>query len=179
MRKAILASLVMGLTGCGGVSPELYRIVVDFFALPDNCYLNNAQPSATTTTTALTALQVQIWDGADQSAILSIEGGSRSIDMGDAPNITLGGVMKGKKGTGGWTYSAETISKATTVGQTLTSTGKVEVTFDRTPNSKGTITLSSSRGCAGSTCSGTQPSCAVSNIAIASTRIATDYERAP
>ncbi len=179
MRKAIFGLLLVGFSGCGGTSPELYRLVVDFFALPDNCYLNNAQPSTTTTTTAPTVIQVQIWDGTDQTAILSIEGGGRSIDMGDAPNVTLGGLMKGKRGTGGWTYSAETISKATTVGQTLTSTGKVELTFDRTPTSKGTATISSSRGCAGSTCAGTQPSCSVANIAVSSTRIATDYERAP
>lgn len=179
MRTAILGSLLLGLSGCGGVSPELYRLVVDFFTLPDNCYSNNAQPSATTTTTSPTVVQVQVWDGADQTAILSIEGGARSIDMGDAPNITLGGVMKGKKGTGGWIFSAETVTKATTVGQTVTNTGKVDLTFDRTPTSKGTLVLSSNRACAGSTCMGTQPSCTVSNVAVAGTRIATDYERAP
>ncbi len=181
MRKLVLGSLVLAFSGCGaGVSPEVYAIVVDFFTLPDSCYTNNAQPSNVTVSAAPVLLNVQVWDGPDNTAVLELEGGIRSIDLGDAPTVTLTGLMKGKKGTGAtWNFAAETVQKSTQVGRTLTDTSKLELNMDRANTFKGTANISSSRSCAGSTCVGTQPTCAVSGVALSGTRLQVAYERAP
>lgn len=179
MRRLLLGSLVVAFSGCGGVSPELYAVAVDFFTLPDSCYSNNAQPSNTRVTDAPSLLQVQVWDGPDQTALLELETGVRSIDMGDAPTVTLTGLMKGKRGTGGWIFSSETVNKSTQVGRTITDTTKFEMTFERGVTFKGTGAVSSNRTCAGSTCMGTQPSCAVSGIVLSGTRLEVKYERGP
>lgn len=180
MRKLVLGSLLLAFTGCGGVSPEVYAIVVDFFTLPDSCYMNNAQPSNVTVSAAPVLLQVQVWDGPDQTAVLELESGIRSIDMGDAPTVTLTGLMKGKKGTGAtWNFAAETVAKSTQVGRTLTDTTKLELNIERNVTFKGTGNITSSRACSGSTCVGTQPSCAVTNVALSGTKLEVKYERAP
>ncbi|MBL8924207.1 MAG: hypothetical protein JNJ54_35465 [Myxococcaceae bacterium] len=180
MRNLLLASLVaLSTTGCNGVEPELYALVLPFFTLPDNCYLNNAQPSNVTVQDSPSLLNVQVWDGPEQTAILEIESGLRTIDMGDAPNITLTGLLTGKRGTGGWTFTHQGSDKSTQVGRTITDDTKVEFTFERGQSFKGTAALSSTRSCAGSTCMGTQPSCNVSGINITGTRFAVKYERGP
>jgi hypothetical protein len=181
MRTLVLGSLLLALTGCGGgVSPELYSIVVDFFTLPDGCYTNNAQPSNVTVTAAPVLLNVQVWDGPEQTAVLELEGGVRTIDMGDAPSVMLTGLMKGKRGTGAtWNFLAETVQKSTQVGRTLTDSTKFELNLERNITFKGTGNLTSSRACSGSTCAGTQPSCTVSNVGLSGTRIDVKYERAP
>jgi len=181
MRKLVLGSLLFAFTGCGaGVSPEIYAIVVDFFTLPDSCFTNNAQPSNVTVSAAPVLLQVQVWDGPDNTAVLELESGIRSIDMGDAPTVTLTGLMKGKRGTGPvWNFAAETVQKSTQVGRTLTDTTKLELNLERGNTFKGTGNISSSRVCSGSTCTGTQPSCAVSGVALSGTRLEVKYERAP
>lgn len=178
MRKLLIASMLFAFTGCGGVSPEVYAVVVDFFTLPDSCYTNNAQPSNVTTNNAPSLLNIQVWDGPEQTAVLELESGLRTIDMGDAPTITLTGLMKGKRGTGGWIFSSQTVAKSTQIGRTLTDDTKLDLTFERGNTFKGTAALSSTRTCAGSTCMGTQPSCSVSTP-VSGTRLEVKYERAP
>ncbi|MBE2254003.1 MAG: hypothetical protein IAE78_31030 [Myxococcus sp.] len=180
MRKLLLGSLLSVFSGCGaGVSPELYAVVVDFFTLPDSCYLNNAQPSNVRVTDAPSLLNIQVWDGPDNTALLELESGLRTIDMGDAPTVTLTGLMKGTRGTGTWNFSSETVLKSTQVGRTLTDTTRFELNFERGQTFKGTGALSSSRACSGSTCTGTQPSCSVGGVNISGTRLQVTYERAP
>lgn len=176
--RSLLASLcVFALSACGdGVAPELYAVVVDFFTLPDSCYLNNAQPSNVTASAAPTQLTFQVWDGPEGS-FLDIET-ARMIDMGDAPTIAVGGVLKGKKDNANFIYSSETVTRSTQVGRTVTNTGKIELSFPRQNQFKGTGTLQSSAACSGSTCQGMQPSCSVS-LAVTGTRLKVDYQRTP
>jgi hypothetical protein len=157
----------------------LFRSVVDFFTLPDNCYLNNAQPSNVTTQAAPALLSIQVWDGPDQTAVMELESGLRSIDMGDAPTITLTGLLKGVKDANTWKFSAQNVAKSTQVGRTVTDDTKVDMTIERANTFKGTATLTSARSCSGSTCMGTQPTCTVSGIKLSGTRIDVKYERAP
>lgn len=179
MRKLLMGSLLVGLTGCAGAEPELYAVVVKFFTLPDNCYLNNAQPSNVTVADPPSLLNIQVWDGPDQTALLELESGLRTVDMGDAPTITLTGLMEGKRGTGGWNFVSQSSDKSTQVGRTITDDTKFEITFERGATFKGTVNLTSTRSCAGSTCMGTQPSCSVTGIPVSGTKIAVKYERAP
>jgi hypothetical protein len=180
MRRLVLASLLLTVTGCGaGISPELYAIVIDFFTLPDSCYLNNAQPSNVTVAAAPVLLRVQVWDGPSNTAVLELEEGIRSLEMGDAPTVALTGLMKGTRGTAGWTFAAETIQKSTQIGRTLTDTTKFELNFERSQTFKGTGGATSSRACSGTTCVGTQPSCSVSGVNLSGARLEVKYERPP
>jgi hypothetical protein len=180
MRKSLLLTAAL-LTGCGGgVTPELYALAVDYFTLPDSCYSNGMQPSSVVVSAPPGLLQVQVWDGPDNTAVLEVEQGGRSIDMGAAPNVAVGGLFKGTKGDKGWTFVSETVDRATVAGNTVTDTTKAEFTFDRGAQTfKGTAALTASRTCTGSACSGTNPACAVSGITLTGTRIAVDYQRAP
>lgn len=177
MRKLLLSSFV-AFSGCGaGVSPELYAVVVDFFTLPDSCFTNNAQPSNVTISGPPTSMTVQVWDTAE-GALLDVET-PRQFDMGDAANVAVGGPVKGKRGTGGWVFTTEASQKLTAGGQTLTTTTRAEFTFERGNTFKGTLALSSSRACSGTSCAAMQPSCTVSPITINGTRLVVNYERAP
>ncbi|MCA2977189.1 MAG: hypothetical protein INH41_08780 [Myxococcaceae bacterium] len=179
MRLLPLLSLV-ALAGCGGgVTPELYAIAVDFFTLPDACFSNNAQPSAVTVTAQPQLFQVQVWDAAEQTAILEIVEGPASIDMGDAPSVPTRGLLKGKVMNGEWTFSGTNSTKTTLTGRTLSDTTSLELKFVRGTTFKGAAALSGRRECSGSTCSGTQPSCTVSTIPLNGTRLQVAYERAP
>lgn len=179
MRKSLLLTAVL-LTGCGGgVTPELYALVVDYFTLPDSCYSNGMQPSSAVVSAPPGLLQVQVWDGPDNTAVLSVEEGGRSVDMGAAPNVAVGGLFKGTRGNNGWTFVSETVDRASVAGNTVTDTTRAEFVFDRGQTFKGTASLSSSRTCTGSACSGTNPACSVTGIKVDGTRLAVDYERAP
>jgi hypothetical protein len=179
MKKLLLLS-VMALTGCNGVTPELYSLVVDYFRLPDSCYANGMQPSTGVTTAPPALIEVQVWDGPDNTATLEIERGNRTIDMGAAPNVTVGGLFKGTRANGGWSFVSETVGSATVAGNTVTDTTRAEIVFERGQQTfNGLANLSSSRSCMGSACSGNNPTCSVTGIKIAGTRIAVDYQRAP
>lgn len=180
MRKSLLLAAAL-LTGCGGgVTPELYALVVDYFTLPDSCYSNGMQPSSAVVSAPPGLLQVQVWDGPENTAVLSIEEGGRSVDMGAAPNVPVGGLFKGTKGNNNaWTFVSETVDRATVAGNTVTDTTRAEFVIERGQTFKGTGALSSSRVCTGSACSGTNPTCSVTGLKLTGTRLAVDYERAP
>jgi hypothetical protein len=179
MRKSwMLAALVF--SGCGGVTPEIYQLVVDFFTLPDSCYSNGMQPSSGFTSTPPDLLQVNVWDGPEGGAFLKVEQGGGTIDMGAAPNVSVSGIFTGKRTDKGWTFSSDAVSRANAANTTFTDTTHAEFTFERGGGTfKGTGALSSSRACTGSACTGTQPSCSVSGINFKGSRIAVDFERAP
>lgn len=178
MRSLLMSSMLVVCSSCGGgVSPELYAVIADFFTLPDSCFLNNAQPSQVTVSGAPLQTTFQVWDGPD-GALLDIET-PRVIDMGDAPSVTIGGIVKGKRATSGWTFSTETVSRNTTGGRTLTNTAKVELNFDRANSFKGTATLQSSTACSGTSCAAMLPSCNVTGITLTGTRLQVAYERSP
>lgn len=179
MRNAWMLAAVL-LSGCGGLTPEIYELVVDYFTLPDSCYSNGMQPSSLTTAAPPGLMQVRVWDGPENSAFLEIEQGGASIDMGAAPNVAVSGVFIGKKVEKGWTFSSDASDKQSLAGNTITDTTHAEITFERSGGTfKGTGALSSSRTCTGSACNGTNPTCAVNGLNFRGTRIAVTFERAP
>jgi len=180
MRKSwMLAAMV--LSGCGGTSPELYELVVDYFTLPDSCYQSGMQPSTVVTTSPPGKLQVQVWDGPDNTSFLEVEAGGGSIDMGAAPNVDLDGIFTGKKVEKGWQFDSDGLRKQTLPGNNvITTTTHAEIVFERSGGTfKGTAALSSSSNCVGAQCPGNNPSCSVSGINVRGTRIAVQWERSP
>jgi len=179
MRKSSLV-LAMVLSGCGGTTPEVYQLLVDYFTLPDSCYTSMMQPSQVVTTAPPNAMSVQIWDGPDNTAFLQVESAGISIDMGAAPNVNIGGIFTGKKVDKGWTFSSDSVAKNTLPGNNVvTTTTHAEMTFERAVTFKGTGVLSSSSNCVGAQCPGTNPSCTVSGLVVTGTKVAVQYERAP
>jgi hypothetical protein len=179
MRKLLMLSLV-ALSGCGGgVTPELYAMVVDFFTIPDACYSNMAQPSNVVVTAQPALIQGQVWDGPEQTAILEIEQGPATIDMGDAPSVAVRGLLRGKVMNNEWTFSGANSTKSTQIGRTVTDSSSFELKFIRGTTFKGTATLTSKRECSGSTCTGTQPTCTITGIPVNGTRLQVNYERQP
>lgn len=179
MRTSSLMLALM-LSGCGGTSPEVYQLLVDYFTLPDSCYTSMMQPSTVTTTSPPAPLAVQVWDGPDNTAFLQIESAAISVDMGAAPNVTVGGIFTGKKVDKGWTFSSDGVQKQTLPGNNVvTTTTHAEITFERNNTFKGTGLLSSSSNCVGAQCPGTNPSCTVSGLVLTGTRVAVEYQRAP
>lgn len=179
MRNAWMLAAVL-FSGCGGVTPEIYELVVDYFTLPDSCYSNGMQPTNQTTTAPPGLMQVRVWDGPENTAFLEVEQGGASIDMGAAPNVPVSGVFVGKKVEKGWTFSSDASDKATIASTTVVDTTHAEITFERSGGTfKGTGALSSSRTCTGTGCSGANPTCSVSGLNFRGTRIAVTFERAP
>ncbi len=179
MRKTLMMAALM-LSGCGGTAPELYDLLVTFFTLPDSCYEDNMQPTSGPTSLPPALVQVQVWDGPDNIPYLEVQGTGATIDLGDAPSVPVSGIFTGKRGDKGWTFTSERVSKQTIVGNVITTTTKAELTFERTPQTKGTAALSSSRICAGSNCgNNTNRSCTASSLPFVGTQLKVDYQRAP
>ena len=179
--RALMVLTVVSLSGCGGgASPELYALVVDNFSLPDSCYSSGKQPDVVAVTQPPRFVQVQVWDGADDTAYLQVEEGGTAIDMGAAPSVTIGGLFSGKKGDKGWTFTSDEVKKNTLPSSdVITTTTHAEITFDRARTFRGSAALSSSLICVGNLCPGTKPACAVSGILVNGTKLAVQYERAP
>lgn len=180
MRRLLLVVLSVALAGCGGpITPELYALVIDYFRPPASCYTDGMAPTDGLTTAPPALIQVQVWDGPENTAILEVQSGNASIDMGDAPNVTLGGVFKGTKGSNGWDFSTQRVNVNNAANTTITDNTGATFTFNRSNTFKGTATLTSSRTCMGTLCQGTQPSCTISGINVTGTRLAVDYQKAP
>ncbi len=185
MRKSSLV-LALVLSGCGGTTPEVYQLLVDYFSLPDSCYSSMMQPGQVITTAPPTAMTVQIWDGPENTAFLQVESAPLMIEMGSAPDVTVGGIFTGKKVEKGWTFSSDLVRKNTNTlpisGNTVvtTITTHAELTFERALTFKGTGALNSSSNCVGAMgCPNTNPACSVSGLVISGTKVAVQYERAP
>lgn len=179
MRKTLMMAAMM-LSGCGGTTPELYDLLVSYFTLPDSCYDNAMQPSSGQTSGPPALIQVQVWDGPDAVPYLEVQGTGVSIDMGESPTVAVSGVFTGKRGDKGLVFTSERVSKQTIAGNVLTQTRKIELTFERTPQTKGTAALSSSQACAGPNCpADVSSSCTVSSVPFVGTQLKVDYERAP
>lgn len=180
MRHALLAGLVFSLSACGGpVTPELYALVVDYFRPPASCYTDGMAPTDGVTTAGPALFQVQVWDGPDGKAFLEVEQGGSTVDMGDAPSVSVRGVLTGTSGSDGWAFTTQTVDVNNAANTTITDTTGVTFTFRRSSTFKGTASLSSSRACMGTLCQGTQPSCTISGISVSGARLAVDYERSP
>ncbi len=183
MRKSWL--LFAGLlSGCNGLSPELYTIVIESFAPSASCFTSMMEPDTVTTTAPPAALQVQVWEGPEQTSYLQIEGGGGSVDMGDAPNVGVDGVFTGKRGDKGITFTRDLVTKNTSGSATMptvnTVTTHAEMVFERGGGTfVGTAAFSSSRSCTGTGCPMMLPTCSISGVKISGTRIAVEYERAP
>lgn len=179
MRKSSMV-LALVLSGCGGTTPEVYQLLVDYFTLPDSCYTSMMQPSTVVTSRPPTAMSVQVWEGPDNTASMQIESGTILIDMGAAPDVEVGGIFTGKKGDKGWVFTSDNARKQTLpANNVVTTTTHAEMTFERGVTFKGTAVLSSSSNCVGTGCPGTNPSCSVSGIVLTGTKVAVQYERAP
>jgi hypothetical protein len=180
MRKSWMLVAAV-LSGCGGTSPELYDLVVDYFTLPDSCYTSGMQPATVVTTQAPRLMQVQVWDGPDGVAYLEVQGTGSTVDLGAAPNVSISGIFTSpKKGEKGWTFVSDGVEKQTLpANNVITTTTHAELTFDRAGTFKGTAALSSSRNCVGNQCPGANPSCGVSGIVVSGTKLAVQYQRAP
>src|SRR4051812_43096175 len=110
MRLPLFAVSLLAATACGGggTSPELYAMVLDFVTAPSSCFQN--PPTTMTTQGPLVTLQAEVWDGPESKAYLVPTGGGLSIDMGDAPTITLGAgtTLEGvNAGATGWTFTTD------------------------------------------------------------------------
>lgn len=180
MRRLLLAAFSVALAGCGGpITPELYALVVDYFRPPASCYTDGMAPTDGVTTAPPQIIQVEVWDGPDDTAILEVQSGGGSVDMGDAPNVNLTGVFKGTKSSDGWAFATQRVTVNNAANTTITDTSGGTFTFNRGNTFKGTASLSSSRACMGTLCTGTQPSCTISGINVTGTRLAVDYQKAP
>lgn len=183
MRKSWLLFATL-LSGCNGLTPELYSLVVDYFEPNSSCYNDMMQPGTVVTTAPPSLVQVQVWDGPEQTAWLEVEEGGGVINMGDAPNVPIGGIFTGKRGDKGFTFTRDIVQK-TTSGSTTnptvnTITTHAELTFERGGGTfVGTASFSSSRSCTGMGCPMTLPTCSISGVKVNGTRIAVEYERAP
>ena len=191
MKKLLLALAVASASSCaGGQAPELYAVIIDFFRPSTSCYNSGMFPATSTTAASPAAIRVEVYDWADQGGstqkvFLEIVDGSVSVDMGDAPNVTLGGFFEGSRGSSAdqpITFAANrTLETTTTVlgsTTTITDTTSATIAFPRGQNFKGTMELKSSRACAGS-CGNPTPSCTISNINIRGSRLKVEYEQAP
>ncbi|MBL8910212.1 MAG: hypothetical protein JNM17_05835 [Archangium sp.] len=180
MRKSWMLSALL-LSGCGGVTPEIYQLLIDIFTLPDSCYTNMMQPTSGLTTAPPELMQVQVWDGPEGTAFMQVEQGGGTIDMGAAPSVPVNGIFTGKRGDKGLVFTSDYVSRTTAANTTFVDTTHAELAFERGGGTfKGTGALSSSRTCSGMNCGGmTQPSCSVSGINFRGSRIAVDFERAP
>src|SRR5438132_5300240 len=109
MRPTIVTVSLLAAVGCGGggTSPELYELVVDYFAAPASCYQN--PPSTTTNPGPLGTVQGEVWDGPEAKAFFALSGVGFSADMGDAPRITVsaGTALEGTAGAAGWTFATD------------------------------------------------------------------------
>lgn len=184
MKKLGAVLAVAWLSGCGGgVSPELYAVIVDFFRPATSCYTSGQYPNTSVTAASPGTLRVEVYDGADQKPFLEIVEGAQSVDMGDAPDVRLAGLLEGTTSQGTTTFVASrTLESNTTVlGQpmTVTETGKATVTFVRGPTWKGTLSLNSSRTCSGTPCPNAPPACNVDNVPLRGTRLQVEYQQAP
>ena len=180
MRKSWMM-LALALSGCGGTTPEVYQLIVDYFTLPDSCYTSMMQPTTISTVQPPTPLSVQVWDGPENTAYLQIESAAISVDMGAAPNVNIGGIFTGKKVDKGWSFTSDTSTKQTAPANsaTVTTTTHAEFIFERAVTFKGTGSMSSSQNCVGTACPGANPSCTVSGVVLSGTKVAVQYERAP
>jgi hypothetical protein len=184
MKKVLVALAVATASSCGGgQAPELYSVVVDFFRPNTGCYLNGP-PATSVTQSSPMSLRVEVYDWQAQTVFLEITDGAVSVDMGDAPNVTLGGLMEGARPQSGdqiafaANRTLETAQPGLGGTTTITDTTSAAVTFGRQPTWKGTLELKSQRTCTGANCPST-PSCTISNIPVRGTRLQVDYEQAP
>ncbi len=180
MRTLLIAVATM-LSGCGtGVSPELYDVVLDHFAQPDTCFTSGMQPNSLVISEPPSLMQVQVWEGPEDTAYLEIETGGGTVDLGDAPSAKLSGIFNGKKADKGWTFTSDSVEKQTVGGDNVVvDTTHVELTFERSRTFKGTGSIASSRTCTGNLCTGMNRSCAVSSLVLSGTRLEVEYQRAP
>ena len=183
MRKSCLL-LACLLSGCNGLSPETYSLVIEYAQPAASCFNNMMDPATIDTTVPPGLMQVQVWDGPEQTSYREVEEGGGIVDMGDAPAVTINGVFTGKKGDKGTTFTRDLVTKNTSgnaANPTVnTVTTHAEIVFERGGGTfVGTATISSSRSCTGMGCAMNQPTCSLSGIKVSGTRIAVDYERAP
>jgi hypothetical protein len=186
MKKVLVALAMAMASSCGGgQSPELYSVVVDFFRPSTSCYLSGQYPATSVTQSSPMSIRIEVYDWQEQKVFLEITDGAVSIDMGDAPNVTLGGLLEGTRPQSGdqIAFAANRTLETTQPGlggtTTITDTTSTMVTFGRQPTWKGTMELKSSRTCVGANCGGSTPSCTISNIPVRGTRLQVDYEQAP
>lgn len=180
MRSLPPALLALALVGCGGpATPELYAVVIDHFRAPASCYDSGEQPKSGTTVAPPALIQVEVWDGPDDTAVLQVQSGTINADMGDAPNVSVGGVFKGTKGNDGWTFSSGRTSVIATGATTVTETAGATFSFPREPTFTGTATLTSARTCDGTGCPTKLPSCTISGISLSGTQLQVEYLKTP
>ena len=144
-RLIAVAALVCSACG-GGATPDYYAFVIDGFGAPASCYRSGMAPT-TTVTGVLESGRFSVWDGPEGKAFLQFDGNAGSIDMGDAANVAIPGVVEGAYGTGGWNFVSEKVTRATQGGATptITERAKVTMSFYRGATFKGTLSASSSR----------------------------------
>ena len=181
MHKFMLVVMLALAAACNPASPELYNLAIDQFSLPDACYTSGGRTVPTSRTTAEPPkfLQVSVWDGSSGEAYMTVESSAISQSMGAAESVSIGGMLTGKKGSGGWTFDSETVTTQTMGSAVLTTDKKVSLTFDRGLAFKGKGALSSSTSCTGTGCpTNGDPSCSV-DLTVHGTQIEVTYQKAP
>jgi hypothetical protein len=179
MRLTLLAVLLAGCGG-GGSSPELYALVVGFAAPPSSC--SAMAPTTKVNQGPLATTQVEVWDGPEAKAYLTLVGAALNVDMGDAPRVTVaaGTALEGTNGATGWTFVTDRDTTTTGLTGAMTEVKThVALSFPRTSTAKGTLSLSSSQTCTGTACPTVMPTCSIDNIDVRLTRLAVDYLKTP
>lgn len=189
MKKLIIALVAVTSSSCaGGVSPELYAVIVDFFRPAPSCYVSGMYPSNDVTAASPMSLRVEVYDWQNQSdnkVFLEIVSGGVTVDMGDARPVILGGLFEGTKAqsadqpvTFAASRTVERQSGGITGTATYTDNTKATISITRGRTIKGTLQLESATSCTGN-CPGTIPSCTISNINVRGTQLEVDYQQAP
>lgn len=182
MRVACAIAVAVAVSGCGGaITPEMYALVVSTVAIPATCFAT--PPTDTVTKGPLGTTTVTVWDGPEGKAFLNPDT-SLSFDMGDAPNVSISSAqaIEGTAGAMGTEFVAETdiTDVQTVIGtRTINTKTSLTLTFPRAATGTGTLALSSSSTCTGMGCPTTNPTCAITGIALRSTKLAVDFERTP
>ena len=184
MRHALAVAAAVAVTGCGGggISPELYALVLNTVTIPASCF--TVAPTDMVTKGPLGTTTVTVWDAPEGKAFLSPDT-SLSFDMGDAPTVSVSSAqaLEGVSSTNGWSFVAETdfsdVQNVLGGTRTVNSKTKLELIFPRAATGTGTLALSSSSSCTGAGCGTTMPTCAISGIPMRTSKLAVDFERTP
>jgi hypothetical protein len=190
MKKLIVALAAVCTSSCaGGVTPELYAVIVDFFRPGTSCYANNMYPANDVSASSGGSFRVEVYDWSDQGnqkVFLEIVSGGVTVDMGDARPVVLGGLFEGTRATGGdqpttFVSSRTTERNVNVLGQTaaFVDNASATIAINRGRNVKGTLELKSTTTCTGTACPGTIPQCTIGGVQLRGTQLEVDYEQAP
>jgi hypothetical protein len=147
----VVAFAAVGLIGCGGGDPKVYRVSVDaspLNALPNTCYTKNELPNPRDTETNLrTEVPVAIWSGADKVVYLDLNN-LGSAPLGDATPVPVAGIIEGTDKSFSSTRVQDVSPTQANNNLQSKDTQTIAVTFDKMDaTATGSFTLTSTFSC--------------------------------